>query len=625
MGQAKVSSLYDKPDEAVSFLNELIEDVGKLEYLIENNKIESDIQRIGAEQEFCFVDQYYRPSPVIMDVLNEVDDAHFTVEHARFNGEINLDPYELKAGCFKAFERELKHRTTTLRKAAALSDSDIILTGILPTIGRNDLKDNNLTPKERFMALSSLRNIIRGEPYEFRIEGVDQFIDRYNTSMFEACNTSFQVHLQLSAEEIVDAYNWSQAIAGPVLSCCTNSPILFGKRLWRETRIALFQQSVDTRSSYNTFTERIPRVSFGTRWIEDSIAEVFKEDIVRHAVLLGGLPATGTEELPDAPKLRALSIHNGTIYRWNRPCYGLTHGKPHLRIECRYLPAGPTMVDEVANSVFWVGLMKGLPEKYKDISSKMDFDDARSNFIKAARMGLGAQFKWMNGQRIPSKQLILNELLPIAREGLDKAKIPGKEYEPYLDIIQKRVESERTGSQWLRDAFSTFKKDSTTQDALLQSTAGLIRWEKQNIPVHLWDKAAGCEVTDPEIRYHWVDQIMSEDLVIAHLNDPVNFLSSIMDWKGIHHILVVDGKGRLIGLISKGLIDSLPREQQANQLLAKDIMVKEPVYVTTETEIGEARHLMTERNIGSLPVVDGEKIVGIITKSDMNRLTVDLK
>ena len=625
MGQSKISAIHGDGEKLFSFITELLQDVESLERLIKQGLIESGIQRIGAEQEFCFVDEYYQPAPIIIPILEQLNDHHFTVEHAKFNGEINLDPLELKAGCFAIFEENLVSHVEQLRAAANSRDCDIILTGILPTIGRSDLSINNLTPKRRYQALSKLLNELRGEPYEFRIEGVDQFIGKHVTTMFEACNTSFQIHLQLDANEIVDAYNWSQAIAGPVLSCATNSPLLLGKRLWRETRIALFQQSVDIRSSHNASTERIPRVSFGSHWVKDSIVEIFKEDIIRHPVLLGAQSIDDPQEIDYTPKLRALSIHNGTIYRWNRPCYGITNGKPHLRIECRYLPAGPTIKDEVANSAFWVGLMKGLPEKYKNISSLMDFADARSNFVKGARLGLGAQFKWMNGKRITAKELILEELIPIAEDGLSKAEVPFEEAKRYLDIIRERVDSEKTGSQWIRDAFSNFKKDGTIQDVLIQTTAGLIKREKSNIPVHKWEPADKPEVSDPQIRYHSVGQIMSDDLVLARPNDPVMYLEKIMQWRDIHHILIVDTRGKLQGLVSSSLLNSLRKKTAVDGLLAQDIMIYDPLSIGPETKILMARNLMRKAQIGCLPIEQNHQIVGIITKTDLERLTSPTK
>ncbi len=620
MGRSEVSSIYNKGEKSVSFMAELLRDIETLEYLIEQGLIESGVQRIGAEQEYCFVDRFFQPAPVIIPVLEQLNDPHFTVEHAKFNGEINLDPLVLTAGCFVKFEEKITDHVKKLRRITKSMGYDIILTGILPTIGQDDLSADNLTPKERYKALSLLLNQLRGEPYEFRIEGIDQFIGNHPTTMFEACTTSFQVHLQLNAEEIVDTYNWSQAIAGPVLSCATNSPLLLGKRLWRETRIALFQQSIDTRSSYNATTERVPRVTFGSDWVRNSILEIFKEDIIRHPVLLGAPSIPDPEIVDHPPKLRALSIHNGTIYRWNRPCYGITDGKPHLRIECRYLPAGPTIIDQVANSVFWIGLMKGLPDDYKRISVLMDFSEARSNFIKAARMGLGAQFKWMNGHRIPAKKLVLDELMPIAIDGLAMFNIPESETKPYLDVIRERVISEKTGSQWTLDAFANYKNWGSIQDALLQTTAGLINREKSNIPVHKWTPAEKPEVSNPGIRYRTVDQIMSRDMVLCKPNDPVAFLMKIMEWRSIHHVLAVDSEGKLKGLISTSLLESMSEKMVIDDLLASDIMVYDPLSVAPKTEIRIAQTIMRQGRIGSLPIVKEGRVLGIITQKDLDRL-----
>ena len=119
-------------------------------------------------------------------------------------------------------------------------------------------------------------------------------------------------------------YNISQLISGPVLAVSTNSPMLFGKRLWNETRIAVFQQSTDTRIIGSYHPETLPRVTFGNEWIDKSIIEIFKEDIIRYKILLKQL--TQSKDNNKIPKMKALSLHNSTVYRWNRPCYGIYKG-----------------------------------------------------------------------------------------------------------------------------------------------------------------------------------------------------------------------------------------------------------------------------------------------------------
>ena len=255
---------------------------------------------------------------------------------------------------------------------------------------------------------------------------------KHDSAMFESCNTSFQVHLQVRPDEFVRKYNIAQVLAGPVLAISVNSPLLFGKKLWSETRIALFQQTVDTRRVSEHLRDRSGRVMFGNDWVHDSMVELFKEDISRFRVMLMCDTDQDAMELIEkgkTPKLRALNIHNSTVYRWNRACYGISpNGKPHLRIENRVLPSGPTVADEVSNAAFWIGLMTGFEDYSQEVTKDFEFDHVKENFLTAARNGLGAKFTWKGGKKIGASELVSEVLLPIAREGLSKNGVPSAGY-----------------------------------------------------------------------------------------------------------------------------------------------------------------------------------------------------
>ncbi|MTI22202.1 CBS domain-containing protein [Fulvivirga sp. RKSG066] len=624
MGRLDVTPVSTKPQESNTFIHHLLKDVKLLERMIAEGQLDGDIQRIGAEQEINLIDSAYRPYPIMPEVLAVAEDSHFTHELAQFNGEINADPLPLGAGCFYALENQLNEHIAKLNHFAHQFDAKILLAGILPTIRRSDLDKTFLTPIGRYHALDILLRELRGEPYDFRIEGTDLLLDRHDSTMFESCNTSFQVHLQIPAREFASMYNWAQAIAGPVLSCATNSPILLGKRLWRETRIALFQQAVDTRSTTSQTHDKEPRVSFGTTWLEESVLEIFKEDIARHRVILN-TTVDSDDKKDGVPRLSSLSLHGGTIYRWNRPCYGITSGKPHLRIENRYLPAGPTIIDEVANSAFWIGLMQGIPKEAKDISRIMDLEDARTNFLKAARMGLGAQFRWLDGRRITAKNLIIDHLLPLAYSGLQKSGLTKKEATHYLNVIKQRVVSEKTGSQWLLDNVAALKKSSTTDDAIVTATVGMLKRQKENIPVHQWKPIDALEMKSSNSRYHSVSQIMSKDIFSVQASDSVEYACSIMDWRKIHHMLVIDEKGSLQGLLTAGkLVHHITSQEQVGNQLVKEVMIKDPVTVSSDTTLEDAIALMQKHKIGSLPVVDEGRVVGFLSTNDIFKITAAL-
>ncbi|HEX9885862.1 MAG TPA: hypothetical protein VGA70_05215, partial [Longimicrobiales bacterium] len=345
------------PGAIRTFTKALLRDLQALEQMLRQGMIESGVRRIGLEQEMFLVGEDWRPSPVAVEVLELLgDDAPFTTELARFNLEMNVDPQVLVGPCFRTLEREIGVLLDRVRTAASEVGARVCLTGILPTLAKSDLDMDNITPRHRYFALNEALNRMRGgESYRLRIEGTDELNIEHDSVMLEACNTSCQVHLQVSADEFARFYNVAQVVAAPVLASAVNSPLLFGKRLWAETRIALFQQSIDTRGASIDYREVAPRVRFGEGWVRQTVTELFREDIARFRVLLSA-PVEGdsVEALArgEIPGLMALQLHNSTVYRWNRPCYGISDGKPHLRIECRVLPSGPTVRDEVANAAF---------------------------------------------------------------------------------------------------------------------------------------------------------------------------------------------------------------------------------------------------------------------------------
>ena len=341
MGEQQVQDDIS-PEQLRLFMRNLLDDLRALERMIEDDWIESGVRRVGAEQEMFLVGPGWRPAPIATEVLAAIEDPRFTTELAKFNLEGNLDPVVFGKGCLSQIEAQLEELVGLARDGARECGGEIALCGILPTLRKSDLGLDNMAPVPRYFALNRAMNKLRGGSYDFQIKGMDELIVKHDSVMLESCNTSFQVHFQVAADEFAKLYNIAQVVAAPVLAACTNSPLLFGRRLWRETRIALFQQAVDTRSTSHDLRVRQPRVSFGRQWVKESATELFREDIARFKILLGG----DTDEDPFAeiragrpPKLQALRLHNGTVYRWNRPCYGITEGKPHLRIENRYVPS----------------------------------------------------------------------------------------------------------------------------------------------------------------------------------------------------------------------------------------------------------------------------------------------
>jgi CBS domain-containing protein len=441
--------------------------------------------------------------------------------------------------------------------------------------------------------------------------------------MVEACNASFQVHFQVAANEFARIYNAAQAAAGPVLAAAVNSPMLFGKRLWRETRVGLFQQSIDTRRTTPHLREQTPRVSFGRQWVRSSALEIFQEDIARFRTLL----STEVDDDPfvelesgRAPSLKALRLHNSTVYRWNRVCYGIVDGKPHLRIENRILPAGPTPRDEVANAAFWFGLVSGILERYGDISEHMSFDHAHNNFFAAAQHGLEAQLAWTGDVMVPADRLILDELLPLAREGLEAPGLDAENIDLYLGTIEERVSSRRTGAQWLLESIAGLSSDAPLTERLSAVTAATADRQLDGSPVHTWAPARLEEGGGWKQSYLTVEHCMDTDIVTVNQDEPVDLVANLMVWNNIRHVMVEDDENRLVGLVSQRKLLSLVgtyHPETSGPLPVSEVMQADPKTVTPETSTVEAIGLMRANSWACLPVIKDGHLVGVLTESKL--------
>jgi CBS domain-containing protein/gamma-glutamyl:cysteine ligase YbdK (ATP-grasp superfamily) len=614
MGHLEVRLLKSPKDKAL-YIQHLIKDLEALDIMLKKGLIETQPIRIGAEQEFFVTTKDFFPNNNSVEILEAINDEHFTTEIGKYNLEINSDPLELKNDCFSELHVQLKKLIEKATETAKTKDSKIVLSGILPTLRLKHIKDNYMTDRPRYHVLNNALKSSRREHFKIHIKGVDELNLIHDSVMLEACNTSFQTHLQIDPKEFVEKYNWAQAISGPVLSSCANSPILFGRELWAETRIALFTQSIDTRTNSFIFNEKQSRVSFGDGWENGSVTDIFRDHISRfRSLLTSNKHDDSIEKLEqgEIPKLKALQLHNGTVYKWNRVCYGVGDGKPHLRIECRYIPSGPTLTDEIANMVFWVGLMLGQPEHYKNIHKKMDFKDVKKNFFKAARNGMETQFKW-NNKLISAKDLIINELIPIAKKGLQKAKINEADITKYLSVISRRSES-KNGSQWMVDNFRNLQKSKTNFEALQNITAYMYKHQFKDKTVDDWELFNPDENLKIDVS-RIVKHNMNTKMILVDQNDSLELVSNIMKWKNIHHLPVINKKKELTGLLT--WTDLIKLGNKDLQLRIKDIMTKNLVTISQESPLEEAKQLMKTHGINCLPVVRDKELLGIITTSDL--------
>jgi CBS domain-containing protein/gamma-glutamylcysteine synthetase len=630
MGFQKVNTV-ESQTEMQQFVNALLDDVQAFEYMLENDWFESDITRIGAEQEMCLVhNKTLKPACINLEVLEHLKDSPWCVtELAKFNLENNLSPREFVGDCLSAMEAENTGYLDRIQQILNGFDASICLTGILPTLRKHDLEMHNLTPKDRYFALmAALSKHLLGSSFELRVEGIDELLVKHDSPLLEACNTSFQVHLQVAPKEFVKMYNIAQALAAPVIAISANSPLVFGRRLWHETRIALFQQSLDTRTTSDHMRERLPRVNFGSGWLKGNISEIYKEDISRFRVLLAGGVEENSIDLVKAgitPKLRALQIHNSTVYRWNRPCYGISpNGKPHLRIENRVMAAGPSSVDAIANAAFWLGTMVTMGKNYEDITKQLSFVDVRDNFMKSAKFGIDTTFTWFKDKKVPVTELILKELLPMAREGLKSQKVNPADISKYLDIIEERAKAHTTGARWILRAFTELKEKVSNDEAVSAVTAAMIKNQKLNIPVHTWEMPNVTDLDQWSPSKLKVEEFMSTDLFTVQKEDALELVAEIMDWRKIRYMPVENPKGELVGLVSsRMLLRHFARGGKITEsaTCVADIMVEKPLTVKPETSIMEAMNLLRDHAIGCLPVVKGKELVGIITEMDFLRIT----
>ncbi|MFV1988193.1 MAG: CBS domain-containing protein [Gemmatimonadota bacterium] len=613
-------------DQLRAFTGRLLEDLDRLELLLEHGDIERGPARIGAELELFLVDERFRPAPVGPSLLDAIGDARVTPELGAFNLEINTHPEELGGACLARLETQLLDVLDSIRTAAAPQGVQVVLSGILPTLEARHASLSFMTPADRYAQLNDAMTELRGGSYNVFIKGVDELSLEHDTVMLEACNTSFQLHLQVDPARFSTVYNIALLAMAPVLAISTNSPLLFGRRLWRETRIALFEQSVDTRRPISDQRISTPRVDFGRGWVQESVLEIYRDDVSRFRTVLS---AELERDTPGAiPRLRALQLFNGTVYRWLRPCYGVVGDTAHLRIENRILPAGPTVVDQVANAALWYGLLYGLAEAVGDPRSRIEFDLVRGNFLGAARLGLGAPIDWIDGRQLGARELLLNELLPIAAHGLMLAGVDDADSERYLGIIRERAGTRRTGSEWTLRAAESLGRGLVAPWA--QLTEALIERQLGNRPVHEWDLPRPLHRTIRQRLEQPLGAHMQRDLITAQETDPVSLAIHLMGWKRIRHLPIEDADQRLVGLVTRStlfrfLAEPDLRDEPAGLTPLSDVMHRDLVTADADLSVGDAIRLMRERGVSSLPITEDERLVGLVTERDFLALaTVSL-
>ena len=459
--------------------------------MLAESKFDSERPLTGLEVELNLIDQRQAPAMRNTEVLEAIANSDFQTELAQFNIEINVRPRALAGDAATVLETELRDSLNDAEERARAIGAHIVMIGILPTLDAAHLNAGTLSANPRFAMLNDQILAARGEEFHIDIRGPEQLSTFAETIAPEAACTSVQLHLQVSPQAYADNWNAAQCIAGVQLALGANSPFFFGKELWRETRVPLFEQATDTRPVELKAQGVRPRVWFGERWIT-SVFDQFEENVDYFPAMLPLSDDEDPEEVlarGGTPRLAELRMHNGTIYRWNRPVYDVHRDEPHLRVENRVLPAGPTVVDIVANGAFYYGIVRALAEDDRPIWSAMSFDAARDNFFRGARDGIHAELYWPGVGLVPATELVLRHLLPMAHEGLSRWGVDSAVQDRLLGIIEQRCVTQVNGAEWQVQTFRRLddaSRPAPREECLRAMLARYVEHMHTNEPVHTW-------------------------------------------------------------------------------------------------------------------------------------------
>ena len=445
--------------------------------------------QVGQEIELNLVDERGAPSMRNADVLKAIASPDWSTELGQFNMEINVPPRHLDGDALSGLEREIRANLNAADARARATGSRLVMIGILPTLGEQDVDGIFMSANERYRVLNEQVLAARGEDMRIAINGTEQLLTYCGSITPEAACTSVQLHLQVSPTDFANYWNAAQMIAAAQVALAANSPYLFARQLWHETRLTLFEQATDTRPDELKEQGVRPRVWFGERWIT-SVFDLFEENIRYFPALLPICEAEDAVAVLDGggiPQLPEMSLHNGTIYRWNRPIYDVVDGTPHLRVENRVLPAGPTIADVIANAAFYYGVVRALAETPRPVWTRTSFTTAAENLQEAARYGLDARLYWPGVGEAPAGELVLRRLLPLARDGLARWGVSQVDADRLLGIVEQRCVTGQNGAAWqIATVEQLLERGLDRREALRQMTLRYIDNMHTNEPVHTW-------------------------------------------------------------------------------------------------------------------------------------------
>ncbi|MFE0178179.1 glutamate--cysteine ligase [Streptomyces sp. NPDC059002] len=494
MGEKVVAGTFDLTDRHLyrRKLRECLEGLGRL---LEEERFDRPKNLMGMEIELNLAGPDGLPRMLNAQVLERIASRDFQTELGMFNLEVNIAPHRLGGRVLDQLAEELRTGLNYAQRKANELNAGIVMIGILPTLGRADLVSANLSDVDRYALLNDQIVAARGEHFALDIEGVERLTCTSTSIAPEAACTSVQLHLQVTPGRFADVWNAAQSVAAAQVAVGANAPFLFGRELWRESRPPLFLQSTDTRPPELQVQGVRPRTWFGERWITKPY-DLFEENLRYFPALLPLMDQEDPLGVIDAggvPRLGELVLHNGTVYRWNRPVYGIADGVPHLRVENRVLPAGPTVTDVIANAAFYYGLVRALAEESRPVWSRLPFEAAERNFDSACRHGIDARLQWPRRGRLggtaelPAVQLVRDELLPLAAAGLDAWGVEPADRDLYLGVIEERCRRRVNGASWQTATYHRALESGLSREAALASTTR--RYSElmhAGEPVHTW-------------------------------------------------------------------------------------------------------------------------------------------
>ncbi len=490
MGEDVEDTTFDRQDRQ-RYREKLRRCLDVFARMLSEAKFDFERPLTGLEIELNLVDGEHDPAMRNAAVLQQIANPDYQTELAQFNIEINVQPRSLRDESAEELESELRASLNDAESRARSVGAHIVMIGMLPTLTPEHLTAASLSANPRYRLINEQIFAARGEDLHISIDGPERLNAYADTIAPEAACTSVQFHLQVSPQDYAPTWNAAQCIAGVQLALGANSPFLFGKELWRETRVALFEQATDTRPQELKEQGVRPRVWFGERWIT-SVFDQFEENVRYFPALL---PLCDPEDpvavldAGDTPQLAELRMHNGTIYRWNRPVYDVYRGKPHLRVENRVLPAGPTVVDILANGAFYYGMLRALTAQDRPLWSQLSFPTAFDNFEAGARHGIDAQLFWPGLGEVPGSELVLRKLLPMAHHGLTEWGVASTVTDRLLGIIEQRCIAHQNGAEWQARVFHHIderRQPLDRRESLREMLRRYVELMHSNEPVGSW-------------------------------------------------------------------------------------------------------------------------------------------